>query len=182
MIPKPREQRSQGPLIAFIDLLFLLVAFFTLLLFFIQQERTVAQEELVQTQEQLEELEQERTTVDAVIESLEPFMEQLASLREAKDEKRRHEDAKARRRAIRDRVRIEYEVDRDGAILYKDRKISLDLFVTQVVEPTRKRHWITFRGFAHPDTPFGKVVESRRRLLENQAEFDTYWDNLTPTR
>jgi len=48
-----------------------------------------------------------------------------------------------------------------------------------VVDPMREDHWIAFRAFAQPGTPFGTVVQARRKLLEGQNEFDTYWDNLT---
>lgn len=178
MLPAP-EKRAQGSLVAFIDLLFLLVAFFTLLLFFIQQERTVAEEELEQTQQRLEETREARAAAEQVVESLEPYMEKIAALQQAERERARREAEKAKRRARKDRVRVTYEVLADGDIRYRERVYGAEAFRREVVEPLREEHWISFRAFATPDTPFGQVVSTRRKLLEHQGEFDTYWDNLT---
>ncbi len=164
MRPFPAEIRAQGPLVSFVDLLFLLVAFFTLLLFFIQQERTMAVEELERTQERLE--------------VLEPFMEQITTLREVQQEKRRREHERDLRRASKDRVRLEYRVLENGTIRYAGDSMTLDRFLSEVLAPLRERHWVSLRGYANAETPFGTVIETRSRLLREQGEFDTYWDNV----
>ena len=165
MTPFPAEKRSQGPLVSFVDLLFLLVAFFTLLLFFVQQQRTEAVQELELTQERLE--------------VLEPFMEQITTLRETQDKKRRREQERELRRAAKDRVRLEYHVLENGVIRYEGGSMTLERFLGEVLAPLRERHWVSLRGYSHPETPFGTVIETRSRLLRDQGEFDTYWDNVT---
>ena len=127
-------------------------------------------------------MEREKSVVESVVESLEPFMEKLTALRQTDELKRRREEEKAKRRRAQQRVRVEYQIMKDGTILHEGKAVALDMFVTQIVTPLRRRNWITFRGYARPETPFGLVVETRRRLLENQGEFDTYWDNLTRER
>lgn len=165
MNPIPAEKRAQGPLVSFVDLLFLLVAFFTLLLFFVQQQRTEAVQELEQTQERLE--------------ALEPFMEQITTLRETQDKKRRREQERELRRAAKDRVRLEYHVLENGVIRYEGGSMTLERFLGEVLAPLRERHWVSLRGYSRPETPFGTVIETRSRLLRDQGEFDTYWDNVT---
>ena len=53
MITYSEERRSQGPLIVFIDLLFLLVAFFVLLLFFVRGHQEISEQALETMQESL---------------------------------------------------------------------------------------------------------------------------------
>ncbi|HKJ92745.1 MAG TPA: hypothetical protein VJ957_06235, partial [Longimicrobiales bacterium] len=56
---------------------------------------------------------------------------------------------------------------------------TLGTFLAQVVAPLRKDHWVAFRAYAAPQTPFGSVIEQRQVLLKDSNEFDTYWDNVT---
>jgi biopolymer transport protein ExbD len=182
MIASSPEKRSTGPLVAFIDLLFLLVAFFVLMLFFLHEQKTEAEAQLEQTQQQLETVRARKSAVEAMIGELQPFMGEITMLRKAEEERRRAEAARELRQRSKTTFRLEYEVLADGDILYRERAFPLHRFAAEIVEPLRGSHWIAFRGYARPETPFGRVVQSRRVLLENRQEFDTYWDNLTPDR
>jgi septal ring factor EnvC (AmiA/AmiB activator) len=176
------EQRSTGPLVAFIDLLFLLVGLFVLMLFFLQEQRTEAQAELEQTQQELETAQSENSALEAVVAELEPFMGAITAFRGVEEEQRREQEARELRKRQKETYRLDYEVLPDGRLLHDGRGRSARQFAAEVVAPLRERHWIAFRARARPDTPFGSVVESRRILLESRQEFDTYWDNLAPER
>jgi len=178
MITAEPERRSVGPLVAFIDLLFLLVAFFVLMLFFLQQRHTQAIQELESVQEQLQAVSEEKSVIERVMEQVEPFLPRIEALQKAEIEKRRTEEARAARKRQKEGQRVEYEVLPDGRIGYRGQVYGLDAFVRDVIAPLREKHWIAFRAQALPETPFGTVVQSRRKLLEGQGEFDTYWDNL----
>lgn len=175
----PSERRSTGPLVAFIDLLFLLVAFFVLMLFFLQEQKTVAEANLEQTQQQLETVQAQKSTAERVLEDLEPYMGKITALQKEEAERRRAAEARKLRRAKKETFRLDYEVLPNGRIGYDGKTYALRTFSDRVVEPLREKHWIAFRAVAQPQTPFGTVVQSRRVLLENQQEFDTYWDNLS---
>ena len=179
MIAATPERRSQGALITFVDLLFLLIAFFVLLLFFIQQQRAVVEIELEEKQAQLESMEQEKSAIEAVIEEVQPYIAQFNSLRRVEKERKRAEAARDLRRQRKGRVKLEYVVLENGEILHQEQRYSVERFIRDVVAPMRETEWISFRAFARPETPFGRVVGSRRKLLVDQGEFDTYWDNLT---
>ncbi len=83
------------------------------------------------------------------------------------------------RRAAKDRVRLEYHVLENGVIRYEGVSMTLERFLGEVLAPLREDHWVSLRGYARPETPFGTVIETRSRLLRDQGEFDTYWDNVT---
>ena len=182
MIASQPEKRSTGPLVATIDLLFLLVAFFLLMLFFLQRQKTVAEAELKQTHQQLETVQAQKSTVEQVLERIEPYMGKITALEKAEEERLREEQARELRKRQKETFKLEYEVLPGGVILYRGKQMPLRRFAGEVVEPLREKHWLAFRALARPDTPFGVVVQSRRIVLENQQEFDTYWDNLAPNR
>ena len=172
MALRTEEKKTQGHLFAFIDVLFLLVAFFVLVLFFVRDREVEAVAAMEKVQEKLAAAGEEQTSFQATVTALSPMIEQFA-LRKTKAAAR---DLRRRRRTT---FRLEYRIERDGRILYKNRPYSLDGFRKGVVERLRKRHWIAFRAFAVPETPFGLVVNYRRAVLADRNEFDTYWDNLT---
>ncbi|HUJ77319.1 MAG TPA: hypothetical protein VL359_20810, partial [bacterium] len=76
-------------------------------------------------------------------------------------------------------VRLDYQLLPGNRVLYQGRQYALGRFKSQVVDPLRAHNWIAFRAYAPPQIPFGQVVASRRLLLDNGGDFDTYWDNLT---
>ena len=179
MALRAEEKRTQGHLFAFIDLLFLVVAFFILVLFFVRDRQVEAVAAMEKVQEKLAAAGEEQTSFEATVTALTPMIEQFA-LRKNKEAERRQEfaarDLRKRRRTT---FRLEYRIEQDGKILHKGRAYSLKGFRKGVVERLRKRHWIAFRAFAVPETPFGLVVKYRRAVLADSNEFDTYWDNLT---
>ncbi len=179
MIVAPEERRSQGPLIVFIDLLFLLVAFFTLLLFFINSRQEISEERLRTVEQRMEQITGQELDLPEAMAQLESVAERFLARREHEAERERRIVERQRRRAQKTTFRLEYRITADGRIAYGNEKYTLQQFREQVVEPLRSEHWVAFRGFATPDTAFGQVVRSRRVLLENAGEFDTYWDNLT---
>jgi hypothetical protein len=178
MIAWEPEKRSTGPLVATIDLLFLTVAFFVLMLYFVQQQRSQAVQNLQTAQEQLEAVSEEKSSIERVMEEVQPFLPKIEALQKADVERRRADEARAARKRQKEGQRMEYQVLPDGTIGYEGKSFGLDQFAREIVEPLREKHWIAFRAFAPPETPFGTVVESRRLLLAGQGEFDTYWDNL----
>lgn len=186
MLIAQSERRSQGPLIAFIDLLFLLVAFFVLLLFFIQERKEAAEQQLGQAQQELGVVEEslarivgEQVDVREAVERLEPVIERFLQ-REQEDAARRQALAeREKRRRERTTYRLEYTVNAGGTVTHDGRTYTLQQFRERVVAPLREKHWIAFRAYAGRATPFGDVVQSRRVLLHDSNEFDTYWDNLT---
>jgi hypothetical protein len=173
------QRRSHGALFAFIDLLFLMVAFLVLVLFFMKTEKTEAQVELETVQERLATVEKERSAVEAALSKLSPLVEQFALQERKEIQRRRALAAREIRRKLRATVRVSYRIERDGSIIHEGQRYSLEQFKRQVVDEFRKSKWLAFRAFATPETPFGRVVLSRRRLLKEAGEFDTYWDNLT---
>ncbi len=179
MIAQRAEKRSSGPLFAFIDLLFLIVAFFTLLIFFTDTKRSEAEAELEETQQQLAAVVEERDEYQATMTNLGPLMEQFMSQQRREAERRRELAARDLRQRQRPRVRVEYQITEDGQIAYEGSRYSVEAFKAEVIDPLRQTSWIAFHGAAQPDTPFGTVVLSRRVLLRDQGEFDTYWDNVT---
>ncbi len=179
MIVAPEERRSQGPLIVFIDLLFLLVAFFVLLLFFIQERHQLSDRQLEAVQESLARITGEEVNVPEALETLELVVERFLTAREEELERERIVAARKRRRAERERVRLEYRIDDDGRIVHEGRRYTPLAFLEAVVVPLRKSKWVAFRAYADRETSFGTVVDTRRVLLQDSNEFDTYWDNVT---
>ncbi len=182
MIPHLVEKRSNAPLFAFIDLLFLLVAFMVLVLFFMKTEKTDAQVQLETVQQRLATVEKKKSAIEAALAKLSPLVEQFA-LQERKEVRRRQalaaRDVRRKRRGM---VKLAYRIEKDGTIVYDERAFSVQQFKKEGVDPYRKSSWLAFRVLANPDTPFGLVVRFRRKLLEGAGEFDTYWDNLTNKR
>ena len=179
MILPRTGQQYQGHLFAFVDLLFLLLAFLVLVLFFIKTERSSAEVELEQVQEKLATVEKEKSAVKATLAKLAPMIEQFALQERREVERRRALAARDLRRRKRSTVRVTYRIQADGTIIYEDQEYTLQRFKAEVVDRYRKGHWVGFLAFAGPSTPFGTVVRYRRKLLEGSGEFDTYWDNLT---
>ena len=179
MTPRAEEKRTQGHLFAFIDLLFLLVAFFILVLFFVRDRKVEAVTAMEQVQQKLAAVGEEQTSIQATVTALAPMIEQFGLRKIKEAEQRRDQAARDLRRRRRTTLKLEYQIERNGKILYKDRRYSLDAFRTGIVERLRKLHWIAFRAYASPETPFGLVVNYRRAVLADRSEFDTYWDNLT---
>jgi biopolymer transport protein ExbD len=179
MIIAPEERKAQGPLIAFIDLLFLLVAFFVLLLFFIQSRQSISQEALERVQQNLARITGEEIDVPEALTRLETMVERYLEEEQAQMERERQLAEQRRRRAQRTTFRLEYLIDAQGRIVYQERSYSVRGFLDAVVTPLRGKHWVAFRALADAATPFGTVVESRRIVLKDSNEFDTYWDNVT---
>ena len=177
MIARIQEKRSQGGLFAFIDLLFLLVAFMVLMIFFMQLKRTSAEVELEEVQQRLEAAEETRSTLEEQLERLAPVIEKFMVRESREAEKRRAAAAKEIRKKSRAYAKLSYIIGKDGTIGYNGRVYTMAQFRV-LVENLRKDKWVAFRATASPDTPFGTVVAQRRILLENSGEFDTYWDNL----
>ena len=173
------ERKSQGPLIVFIDLLFLLVAFFVLLLYFIQGHKDISEQALEAMQENLSRITGEELNVPEALQKLETVVGRFMADQERVMAQEREIARKRQRRERRETFTLEYSVDRLGGIVYEGRVYSPGEFLAQVVEPMRKTHWVAFRAYADPDTPFGKIIEGRRTLLRDSNEFDTYWDNVT---
>lgn len=176
------EQKSQAPLIVFVDLLFLLVAFFTLLLFFMQAQQAASQSALETVQESLTRITGAEVNVTEALSELERLADQFVAKQESVAERERLLAERQKRRDLRDVQRLVYVVDPSGTITYQERRYSIKRFLEQVVGPLRAKKWVAFRAFAHEDTPFGRIVEIRRALLEGSNEFDTYWDNLRPNK
>jgi hypothetical protein len=179
MSPVPSERKSWGPLIATIDLLFLVVAFFTLLLFFVQKERQHAQVRLSQVEETL------ANAVPSLADAPEQhgnalvtLVERLMTLQKREQNRQLQVQQREELRHTRPIARINYEVRPGGAIVYDGRTLTPREFKADVIDPARKTSWLAIRAYAPPETPFGDVVAMRKLLLENGAEFDTYWDNL----
>lgn len=177
-----QEKRSQGPLFAFIDLLFLLVSFLVLVLFFVQLKKTEAQEQLEQVQQKLAVSEKRKSAIEETLAKMAPVIEQFTVKSKRELGRRRAREARAIRRRSRTTVKIEYGIEKDGRIRYKEKSYTVGEFNTKVVTFLRKDNWIAFRAFAGPKIPFGVVVDFRRKLLKNRGEFDTYWDNLRSGR
>ena len=177
----PEEKSSRGPLIAFIDLLFLMVSFFVLLLFFVQHRQQLTEQQLQTMQQNLARITGEQVDVPKALQTLEQIADRFAAAQQAEQERERQLAERTRRKAQRNTVRLEYAIGPDGAIRYQGKAYKVDAFMKQVVEPLRKDHWVAFRAYAAAATPFGTVVEHRRALLQDASEFDTYWDNVQRT-
>jgi hypothetical protein len=178
MIIAPEERSTRGPLFAFIDLLFLLVAFFTLLVFFIQQRQQLTSTQIETVQQQLARVTGEEVDVPQALETLERVVERFIATREVEEQREREAAERLARRATRGTVRLEYTITPDGRIRHEGRSYDAEAFVRAVVTPLRQEHWLAFRAYAAPQTPFGTVVAHRQALLRDSNEFDTYWDNL----
>lgn len=174
----PSERKSWGPLIATIDLLFLVVAFFTLLLFFVQRERQQAEYQLSRVQESAGTLSMAAESAETRGNALVTLVERLMTLQKEDQDRQVQVQRQEERRRTRATVRVNYEVRPDGRIVYEGKAYAPREFRSQVVVPLRKDRWLALRAHAPPDTPFGEVVATRKLLLENGGEFDTYWDNL----
>ncbi len=179
MIIASEEKKSQGPLIVFIDLLFLLVAFFVLLLFFIQSRQDISEKEMEQVEQSLARIVGEEVNLSKALSQLETIVDQFLSEQKQDLERQRQLARRRQRKAKRKSVRLEYNITPAGIFRYEGRTYAPGEFMAKVVNPLREKNWITFRGYASPETPFGKVIETRRLLLKDSNEFDTYWDNIS---
>jgi hypothetical protein len=178
MIIAPEERSTRGPLFAFIDLLFLLVAFFTLLLFLVQQREQLTSTQIETVQQQLARVTGEEVDVPQALETLERVVEGFIATREAEQQREQEAAERVVRRATRSTVRLEYTIAPDGRVRHEGRSYDVEAFLRVVVAPLRGEHWLAFRAYAAPQTPFGTVVALRQTLLRDSNEFDTYWDNL----
>jgi hypothetical protein len=180
-MPEPlAEKRSQGPLIATIDLLFLLVSFFVLLLYFSQQRQSEAQIQLEAAQQTLARITgEEQADVSATLAEMAPLLETFMVRQREDAERTRRAAAQEVRRRARETFKLTYEVLPGGQVRHEQRTYALPAFKAEVVDALRRTYWISFRAAARPETPFGEVVAQRKLVLENAGEFDTYWDNVT---
>jgi hypothetical protein len=175
----PSERKSWGPLIATIDLLFLVVAFFTLLLFFVQKERAQTQVRLNQVEESLAAaLPPSAETEEQRGNALVTLVERLMTVQKAEQLREVQAQQREERRKTRPTMRVNYQVLPGGKILYDGQTYTPAEFKAHVIDPSRQGSWLAIRAHAPPETPFGEVVAMRKLLLENGGEFDTYWDNL----
>lgn len=178
MIVAPEEKSSRASLYAFIDLMFLLVAFFLLLLFFVQQRDKLSQAQIQSVQENLARITGEQVDVPQVMETLELVVDRFLMAQEAELDRERVAAERRKRRAGRTTVKLEYAVGTLGQIIYQERTYDTERFLREVVAPLRGKHWVAFRAYVEPDTPFHAVSEHREFLLKASNEFDTYWDNI----
>jgi hypothetical protein len=176
----PSERKSWGPLIAMIDLLFLVVAFFTLLLFFVQKERDRAQVRVNRMQETLAAAMPQDTAPSPERQgnAMVNFVERLMAIQKEEQDRQAQAQQRDERRRLRPVERVNYQVLAGGSIVYEGRTYRAGEFKSEVVDRARQTHWLAIRAYAPPETPFGDVVAMRKLLLENGGEFDTYWDNL----
>lgn len=181
MIFATEEKKSNGALIVFIDLLFLLIAFFTLLLFFLQERHRISEKDMDAVEKSLSRITGQEMAIPEALVKLETFVKEYVSEQELAKQREQRLANRRKRRAQRATARLEYELEPDGRIRYKDRLYTLARFRNEVVAPLRRRKWVSFRAFAAPQTPFGLVIESRRYMLRDGNEFDRYWDNVTST-
>ena len=179
MIIATEEKKSNSSLIVFIDLLFLLIAFFTLLLFFLQERHRISEKNLDAVEKSLSQITGKEMAIPEALAKLETFVKKYVSEEELAKQRERKLADRRKRRAQRITTRLEYKLEPDGRIRYQNRLYTLAGFRRDVVTPLRRRKWVSFRAFASPQTPFGLVITSRRFMLRNGNEFDTYWDNVT---
>lgn len=179
MIIATEEKKSNGALVVFIDLLFLLIAFFTLLLFFLQERHRISEKNLDAVEKSLSQITGREMAIPEALAKLETFVKKYVSLEELAKQRERRLADRRKRRAQRATTRLEYKLEPDGRIRYRNRLYTLAAFRRDVVTPLRRRKWVSFRAFADPRTPFGLVIDSRRFMLREGNEFDTYWDNVT---
>ena len=176
----PAEKRSQGPLVATIDLLFLLLCFFLLIMFFQQKNKSSAEAQLEAAQQTLARVTGEPpANVPKMLQTLEPVLQTFMVQQRQEAERQRELVARELRRQERETVKLSYHILPGNRVVYEARAYSMADFKAKVVDPLRADKWIAFRALARPETPFGEVVAGRRVLLDNSGEFDTYWDNVT---
>jgi len=162
MSPAPSERKSWGPLIATIDLLFLVVAFFTLMLFFVQKEREQTRMQLNQVQESLAgAMPATAETPEARGNALVNLVERLMNLQREDQDRQAQAQRQDERRRTRKTVRVNYEVLPGGRIQFEGKAYTPQEFRNLVVAPMRKDSWLAFRAYAPPRTPFGEVVATR---------------------
>ncbi|MDH4247024.1 MAG: hypothetical protein OEW39_04330, partial [Deltaproteobacteria bacterium] len=121
----------------------------------------------------------ETIEVEKALEKLEPLLERFMVQQEEVVRQQQAQEAREKRRRARTTTRLNYVITADGDVEYEGRRYTLEKFMKEVVAPLREKHWIAFRAQAGEGTPFGKVVASRRLLLDQAYEFDTYWDSLS---
>lgn len=181
MLISQEEKKSQAPLLVFIDLLFLLVAFFTLLLIFIQQKNNISDNVMEAVQDKLSRITGEEVDVPEALAMLENLADRYLTEQRREMERERQLAERQKRKAKRKTQRIDYTVMADGRVGYQGKVYQPDAFIRQVVAPLRGTHWVAFRAYSSPDVSFGKIVHLRNLLLHQSNEFDTYWDNLKPS-
>lgn len=182
MITVSEERRSQGPLIVFIDLLFLLIAFFVLMLFFVRGHQEVSEQALETMQKNLARITGEEMNVPEALTQLETMVDRFMADQDRVLAQQREIALKRQRRARRETFVLEYTINDRGEVLYEHRLFTPQRFLRDVVEPMRETYWVAFRASADPKTPFGQVIANRRILLRDSNEFDTYWDNISRKR
>lgn len=182
MIIATEEKKSNSSLIVFIDLLFLLIAFFTLLLFFLQERHRISEKNLDAVEKSLSQITGEEMAIPEALAKLQTFVKKYVSEEELAKQRERRLANRRKRKARRTTVRLEYKLETDGRIRFQNRLYTLAAFRRDVVTPMRRRKWVSLRAFAGPQTPFGLVIKSRRFMLRDGNEFDTYWDNVTGTK
>lgn len=173
------EKKSQGGLFAFIDLLFLLVAFMVLVIFFIKNVKSETEVRLESARDKIATMEQEKSALDEALSKIAPLLDKFSIQQHKNAERRRALAARDLRRNARDKINLSYRLAPDGKIIHRGKSYTLEDFKAQVVDNLRGDKWIAFRAYASPETPFGMVIRFRKKLLKNSGEFDTYWDNVT---
>ena len=83
MIFATEEKKSNGALIVFIDLLFLLIAFFTLLLFFLQERHRISEKDMDAVEKSLSRITGQEMAIPEALVKLETFVKEYVSEQEA---------------------------------------------------------------------------------------------------
>lgn len=162
------ERHSQAALLVFVDLLFLLIALFTILLFYSSRQSAATRTAMEQAAGRILGREVE---LSEALDTLTPALQELM-------EERRVRETKSQRRAERTVQVVRYTLEPNGDLFYKGKSYMPEAFAAQVLAPLRKQHWISLRAYAPSQVSFGQVVRMRRILLRQRGEFDSYWDNI----
>ena len=173
-----QEKKTTGNLIAFIDLLFLVVCLFV---FLVHQMGKKAEVKEIMVETIKEELLETAEKVQKAREKI-AYLQPLAEVALKSIEERQKEDAKRILQLQRFQTRpvmiISYLVTKEGKIVYKNQEWLPEDFFQIIIKPMRKNAWISFRAYAPADVSFGKVIEIRQKMLQEKGEFDTFWSNL----
>jgi hypothetical protein len=172
------EQKSTGALFAYIDLLFLVICFFLLLLTNAGKQSEEQKSEVSIVKEQLKELQKKYILATQRLQILEPLAAKAQAIE--KNELHERQIAKARkvRKGRKKVARILYQVLVGEKVQHQGKVISVYYFLNHIINPLRKNSWIALRSSASSSIPFGDVVKIRKILLKDQGEFDTFWSSV----
>lgn len=172
------EKKTTGNLVAFIDLLFLMICFFVFLLNQTGKKSEVREMFIESVQEQLIKTREKYQSAKKKIEYLQPLAETALQTVEEKKLAEAKRLAKFRRFQMRPVEILTCHITKVGTIIYQDKEMTTQQFFDEVVSPLRETSWIAFRAYAEPQVPFGMIIEVRKNILKNKGEFDTFWSNL----